>query len=128
MRGSQGLPEHKQREVLDLLLSRRAGAGLSILRLGVSAGSNSIQPTDPGGPNAMPKYVWDGDDGGQVWLAKQAKAYGVNRLYADAWSAPGHMKTDGDRNNGGSLCGLSGTRLQELSTTVKWSWVTFARH
>lgn len=108
MRGSQGLPAHKQREVLDLLLSRSTGAGLSILRLGVSAGSNSIQPTDPGGPNATPNYVWDGDDGGQVWQAKEAKAYGVDRFYADAWSAPGYMKTNGDRNNGGSLCGLSG--------------------
>ena len=34
----------------------------------------SIQPTDPGGPTAPPQYTWDGFDGGQVWLAKQAKA------------------------------------------------------
>ncbi|WP_443274282.1 glycoside hydrolase family 30 protein [Streptomyces sp. KR80] len=105
MRGSQGLPAQRQREVLDLLLNRSTGAGLSILRLGIDSG---IQPTDPGGPNATPKYVWDRDDDGQVWLAQQAKAYGVTRFYADAWSAPGYMKTNGTDANGGTLCGLAG--------------------
>ncbi|WP_329339904.1 hypothetical protein OG866_31385 [Streptomyces sp. NBC_00663] len=105
MHGSQGLPAAKQRELLDLLLSRTTGAGLSILRLGIDSG---IQPTDPGGPNATPAYVWDGVDKGQVWLAKEAKAYGVNRFYADAWTAPGYMKTNGTDANGGTLCGLSG--------------------
>ena len=105
MNGSQGLPAAKQREILDLLLNRTTGAGLSILRLGIDSG---IQPTDPGGPNATPKYTWDGVDKGQVWLAKQAKAYGVNRFYADAWTAPGYMKTNGTDANGGTLCGLSG--------------------
>ena len=105
MNGSQGLSAAKQREILGLLLDRGTGAGLSILRLGIDSG---IQPTDPGGPNATPKYVWDGVDKGQVWLAKQAKAYGVNRFYADAWTAPGYMKTNGTDANGGTLCGLSG--------------------
>lgn len=105
MNGSQGLPAAKQREILDLLLNRTTGAGLSILRLGIDSG---IQPTDPGGPNATPKYVWDGIDKGQVWLAKEAKAYGVNRFYADAWTAPGYMKTNGTDANGGTLCGLAG--------------------
>ncbi|WP_460064830.1 glycoside hydrolase family 30 protein [Streptomyces sp. YKOK-I1] len=105
MNGSQGLPAAKQREILDLLLDRTTGAGLSILRLGIDSG---IQPTDPGGPNATPKYVWDGVDKGQVWLAKEAKAYGVNRFYADAWTAPGYMKTNGTDANGGTLCGLAG--------------------
>jgi glucosylceramidase len=110
MHGSQGLSEPKQREVLDLLLNRSTGAGLSILRLDIaSTAASSIQPTDPGGPDAPPQYVWDGDDDGQVWLAQQAKAYGVDRFYANAWSAPGYMKTNGDEANGGSLCGLSGT-------------------
>ncbi|MDT7788572.1 MAG: glucuronoarabinoxylan endo,4-beta-xylanase [Pseudonocardiales bacterium] len=109
MHGSQGLSALKQREILDLLLSRSTGAGMSILRLGIgSTAANSIQPTNPGGPNATPRYVWDRDDESQVWLAQQAKAYGVNRFYADAWSAPGYMKTNGDEANGGSLCGLSG--------------------
>lgn len=105
MNGSQGLPAAKQREILDLLLNRTTGAGLSILRLGIDSG---IQPTDPGGPNATPKYVWDGVDKGQVWLAREAKAYGVNRFYADAWTAPGYMKTNGTDANGGALCGLAG--------------------
>ncbi|WP_373569262.1 glycoside hydrolase family 30 beta sandwich domain-containing protein [Streptomyces sp. FXY-T5] len=108
MRGSQGLSAQKQQEVLDLLLSRSTGAGLSILRLGIASGSGSIQPVNPGGPNATPRYVWNGNDDGQVWLAQQAKAYGVNRFYADAWSAPGYMKTNGSDTNGGTLCGLSG--------------------
>jgi glucuronoarabinoxylan endo-1,4-beta-xylanase len=114
--GAQGLSEAHQREVLDLLLSRSKGAGLSILRLGIGSSADevydhmhSIQPVDPGGPNAPPKYVWDGDDGGQVWLAKEAKAYGVRRFYADAWSAPGYMKDNGSDANGGALCGLPGT-------------------
>ncbi|MGW3123136.1 glycoside hydrolase family 30 protein [Streptomyces sp. NPDC001107] len=105
MNGSQGLSAQHQKEILDLLLNRSTGAGLSILRLGIDSG---IQPTDPGGPNATPKYVWDGVDKGQVWLAKQARAYGVNRFYADAWTAPGYMKTNGTDANGGTLCGLSG--------------------
>jgi glucuronoarabinoxylan endo-1,4-beta-xylanase len=109
MHGSQGLSAPKQREILDLLLSRTSGAGMSILRLGIgSTSANSIQPVDPGGPNATPRYVWDRDDESQVWLAQQAKAYGVNRFYANAWSAPGYMKTNGDEANGGSLCGLAG--------------------
>ncbi|WP_086664706.1 glycoside hydrolase family 30 protein [Lentzea kentuckyensis] len=109
MHGSQGLSAPKQREILDLLLSRTSGAGMSILRLGIgSTSANSIQPVDPGGPDATPRYVWDRDDESQVWLAQQAKAYGVNRFYANAWSAPGYMKTNGDEANGGSLCGLSG--------------------
>ncbi|CAM3739713.1 glycoside hydrolase [Kibdelosporangium persicum] len=116
MHGARGLSPQKQREVLDLLLSRTHGAGLSILRLGIGSSADnpydrmlSIQPVDPGGPAAPPKYVWDGDDGGQVWLAKEAKAYGVTRFYADAWSAPGYMKDNGDDANGGTLCGLQGT-------------------
>ncbi|MEJ3747943.1 glycoside hydrolase [Actinomycetes bacterium KLBMP 9797] len=113
--GARGLSPQKQREVLDLLFSQETGAGLSILRLGIGSSADdpydlmkSIQPVDPGGPNAPPRYEWDGYDGGQVWLAQQAKAYGVTRFYADAWSAPGYMKTNGTDNNGGSLCGLAG--------------------
>jgi hypothetical protein len=109
MRGSDGLSPQRQREVLDLLLSTETGAGLSILRLGIgSTPGTSIQPTDPGGPYAPPQYVWDGDDDGQVWLAQEAQAYGVSRFYANAWSAPGYMKTNGDEANGGTLCGLQG--------------------
>jgi glucuronoarabinoxylan endo-1,4-beta-xylanase len=62
MRGSQGLPPERQREILDLLFSKNTGVGLSILRLGIDSG---IQPTDPGGPNATPKYVWGRNDKGR---------------------------------------------------------------
>jgi glucuronoarabinoxylan endo-1,4-beta-xylanase len=116
MHGAQGLSAEKQREVVDLLFGRDKGAGASILRLGIGSSSDkiydhmpSIEPVDPGGPDAPPKYVWDGDDGGQVWLAQQAKSYGVQRFYADAWSAPGFMKDNGVDANGGTLCGLRGT-------------------
>ncbi|WP_406068059.1 cellulose binding domain-containing protein [Micromonospora sp. NBC_01638] len=97
-----------QQQVLDLLFSRSTGAGLSILRNGISSTGSSIQPTNPGGPNATPRYVWNGDDDGQVWLSKKAQEYGVDRFYANAWSAPGYMKTNNDEANGGSLCGLQG--------------------
>jgi glucuronoarabinoxylan endo-1,4-beta-xylanase len=109
MHGSGGLSTGRQREVLDLLLSRTTGAGLSILRLHIGSTANSsIQPANPGGPNATPRYVWGRDDDSQVWLAQQAKAYGVTRFYANAWSAPGYMRTNGDEVNGGTLCGLPG--------------------
>ena len=114
--GLFGLTPQNQREVVDLLLSRERGAGLSIMRLGIGSSPDdpydlmkSIQPTDPGGPAAPPRYEWDGYDGGQVWLARQARAYGVERFYADAWSAPGYMKTNGSDSNGGQLCGVPGT-------------------
>ncbi|RKN10636.1 glycoside hydrolase family 30 protein [Streptomyces radicis] len=115
MSGSRGLtPEHR-REILDLLLDTETGAGLSILRLGIGSSADevydhmrSIQPTDPGGPEAEPRYEWDGHDGGQLWLAREAQEYGVERFYADAWSAPGYMKTNGTDANGGTLCGPPG--------------------
>ncbi|WP_329625154.1 hypothetical protein OG357_36360 [Streptomyces sp. NBC_01255] len=110
LHGARGLSPAKQREVLDLLLSKEKGAGLSILRLGIGSSTDrvydhmpTILPTDPGGPDATPTYVWDGWDGGQVWLAKEAKAYGVERFFADAWSAPAFMKTNGSENDGGEL-------------------------
>ncbi|MEW1844327.1 glycoside hydrolase [Nonomuraea angiospora] len=110
------LPADKQKEVLDLLLDRRKGAAPSILRLGIGSSATnvydsmlSIQPADPGGPDAPPKYTWDGWDSGQVWFSKEAQRRGVKRFYADAWSAPGYMKTNGTDVNGGNLCGLQGT-------------------
>lgn len=109
MHGSAGLSTQHQQEVINLLLSRTTGAAMSILRLHIGSTANSsIQPTNPGGPNATPRYVWNRDDDGQLWLAQQAKANGVTRFYANAWSAPGYMKTNNDEANGGTLCGLSG--------------------
>jgi glucuronoarabinoxylan endo-1,4-beta-xylanase len=114
--GLQGLPPAQQRQVLDLLFSRTKGAGLSIVRLGIGSSADeiydhmeSIEPISPGSPTAPAQYVWDGNDGGQVWLAQQAKAYGVRQFYADAWSAPGYMKTNGNDEAGGAICGLPET-------------------
>ncbi|KAF2656586.1 glycoside hydrolase family 30 protein [Lophiostoma macrostomum CBS 122681] len=105
-----------QRYALDLLFNQTSGAGLSILRNGIGSSPDSssdhmvsIQPKSPGGPSATPKYVWDGNDNSQVWVSTEAaKTYGVTTFYADAWSAPGYMKTNNNDANGGSLCGVSG--------------------
>jgi O-glycosyl hydrolase len=110
------LSEPLQRYALNLLWNRTSGAGFSILRNGIGSSPDSssdhmvsIQPKSPGGPNATPKYVWDGNDNSQVWISTEAvKTYGVKTVYADAWSAPGYMKTNNNDSNGGSLCGVSG--------------------
>ena len=70
---------------------------------------NSIEPNSPGSPNAPANYTWDAYASGQFPLALQAKQRGLPYLYADAWSAPGYMKTNNDTNNGGYLCGVSNT-------------------
>ncbi|KAL2066438.1 hypothetical protein VTL71DRAFT_2509 [Oculimacula yallundae] len=104
------LPSTQRTYGLDLLFSPTKGAGFTILRNRIGSGGNgdSILPTNPGSPSATPKYVWDGNDAHQVWVSQQAKAYGVTRFYANAWSAPGFMKTNGKETNGGYLCGVSG--------------------
>ncbi|KAF1840742.1 glycoside hydrolase family 30 protein [Cucurbitaria berberidis CBS 394.84] len=112
----KALSEPLQRYALDLLFNRTSGAGFSILRNGIGSSPDSssdhmvsIQPKNPGGPNAAPKYVWDGNDNSQVWVTTEAvKTYGVRTVYANAWSAPGYMKTNNNDANGGSLCGVSG--------------------
>jgi glucuronoarabinoxylan endo-1,4-beta-xylanase len=93
-----------QTTILDLLYNRQTGAGFSMLRLGIGTDSQ-IEPTSPGSPNATPTYVFDGSDGGQVWLAQQGQKYGLNDFFADSWSAPGFMKSNGSIDNGGYLCG-----------------------
>jgi len=50
----------------------------------------------------------DDNDTGQVWFSQSAMSYGVKTIYADAWSAPGFMKTNGNEANGGYLCGVTG--------------------
>jgi O-glycosyl hydrolase len=101
-----------RQQALDLLFNKSNGAGFSILRSLIPSDGGSIEPTSPGSPGATPRYVWTGDDGqdqGQLWLAKQAKnSYGVGTFYNDAWSAPGYMKTNGSESGGGSLCGTPG--------------------
>ncbi|KUJ22900.1 glycoside hydrolase [Mollisia scopiformis] len=111
------LPDKQQKEVLDLLFNTTSGAGMNILRIGIGSSPdsssdhmNTIEPKNPGSPTATPDYVWDGKDSGQLFVAQQAYARGVRTFYADAWSAPSFMKTNGNENNGGSLCGVSGTK------------------
>ncbi|KAK7745134.1 hypothetical protein SLS62_009933 [Diatrype stigma] len=100
-----------QKQGLDYLFNTTTGAGLTIIRNRIGSGTtkeDSILPTSPGSPTAEPKYVFDEDDSGQVWFSQQALKYGVKTIYADAWSAPGFMKTNGNEVNGGYLCGTSG--------------------
>jgi len=116
LRGDRGLSPESTQAILDLLFHRDSGAGASIVRIGIGSSTDSVYdhmktilPTDPGGPSATPTYIWDGDDGGQVWFLKQAQRYGVDRILANAWSAPGFMKTNGTDTSGGNLCGVPGT-------------------
>lgn len=108
------ISEPQRSEALDLLLGRD-GAAPDILRIGIGGQSHdtydvmlSIQPEDPGGPDAEPQYQWDGWDNGSVWFAQEAKARGVDRFYGNAWTAPAYMKTNNSAVRGGALCGLAG--------------------
>jgi O-glycosyl hydrolase len=111
------LQQPKQREVLDLLFNTTTGAGFSIVRNGIGSTPNSnndymntILPNCPSTPAEVTVnysgYVWDGKDSGQLFLSQRAQEYGVNTFYADAWSAPGCMKTNNQDTNGGQLCGV----------------------
>ncbi len=69
IRGDRGLSQQSTRAVLDLLFDRETGAGSSIVRIGIGSSTDdvhdhmkTIEPNDPGGPDATPQYVWDGDD------------------------------------------------------------------
>lgn len=102
-------PASVQKQMLDLLYSQSTGAGLTILRILLPSDSgNTIEPNSPGSPTANPTYAALGSSEGQVWMAQQAKSYGVTQFYGDAWSAPGFMKTNGSESNGGTLCGAPG--------------------
>ncbi|WP_433455233.1 glycoside hydrolase family 30 protein [Streptomyces sp. CA-142005] len=114
--GLKGLSAEKGDEIVKLLFSREDGAGLSMLRLGVGSSTDevydhmrTIAPNAPASPDDPLTYTWDGKDGGQVWLAKEARKYGVKRFIADAWSAPAYMKDNNSDSNGGTLCGVVGT-------------------
>jgi O-glycosyl hydrolase len=95
-----------QKKALDLLFSTTSGAGFAIIRnrIGSGGSGDSILPTSHGSPGGTPKYVWDGKDSGQVFFSKAAMSYGVKTIYADAWSAPGFMKTSGAENTAGYVC------------------------
>ncbi len=102
-----------QQQALGLLYSPASGAGLTILRNWISADSGStIEPNNPGGPSAAPTYLpmsQTSQDAGQLWFAQQIKAdFGVTNVFADAWSAPAFMKTNGSASGGGAVCGSPG--------------------
>jgi O-glycosyl hydrolase len=110
-------PASVQKQVLSLLYSPTRGAGLTILRNEISADAHfTIEPKAPRSPSTKPSYLTlaeVGQDQGQLWLAKRIKAdYGVGGVFADAWSAPGFMKTNGSAINGGTLCGVAGARCK----------------
>jgi O-glycosyl hydrolase len=105
-------PASVQKQVLSLLYSPTRGAGLTILRNEISADKEfTIEPKAPSSPAAKPSYLSLAEvdqDQGQLWFAKQIKAdYGAS-VFADAWSAPGFMKTDDSAINGGTVCGAPG--------------------
>jgi O-glycosyl hydrolase len=107
-------PSAEQQQALSLLMSTSSGAGLDIVRNEISADpGTTIEPNSPGSPGAAPAYVSlasINSDQGQLWFDQQAKAgYGVSTFFADAWSAPAFMKTNGSQDNGGQVCGVSGT-------------------
>jgi O-glycosyl hydrolase len=64
-----------QTQVTNYLFSTTAGAGLTILRNRIAAGSGSIEPNAPSGPNAQPTYTWDGNDSGQVWYSPSPRKF-----------------------------------------------------
>lgn len=120
--GAGGLSRVNQSRVLDLLFSNENGAGFTILRNGIGSSlvnpydlMKSIETVSPGYSNATPHYDWEGTvkpgfglDNGQVRLTKDALARGVQKVYADAWSAPGFMKNNSNDDYGGYLCGVTG--------------------
>ncbi len=111
------VPASVQKQVLSLLYSPTHGAGLTILRNEISADAGfTIEPKAPSGPNAKPSYLSLAEvdqDQGQLWFAKQIKAdYSVSNVFADAWSAPAFMKTNGSAIHGGTVCGEPGAKCK----------------
>jgi O-glycosyl hydrolase len=106
-------PPSVRKQVLSLLYSPNDGAGLTILRNEISADKGfTIEPRAPSTPNAKPSYLTLDQidrDQGQLWFAQQIRAdFGVSDVFADAWSAPGFMKTNDSAIRGGTVCGVPG--------------------
>ena len=111
-------PASVRKKVLSLLYSPTRGAGLTILRNEISADKGfTIEPRAPSSPAAKPSYLTLAEvdqDQGQLWFAKQIKAdYGVTDVFADAWSAPGFMKTNDSPYPPRHAVRCSGRELQE---------------
>ena len=114
--GSVGLSPAKQEEVTQILFDENIG-GLSIVRNDIGSSVNnsdgrvgSILPECPATPDGPFHYVWDGNDTCQLQLTQTALKYNPDLfVYADAWSAPGCMKTVGTDSDGGFICGVRGS-------------------
>jgi len=114
--GRSGLSVQKQHEVIQTLFDPEIGA-LNILRNGIGSSPNStkdwmnsILPVCPSTPDGLFNYTFDNDDSAQLALSKAALSHNPDLVvYADAWSAPGCMKTVGVDSQGGFLCGVRGT-------------------
>lgn len=108
--GANGLSPENSQKVTQLLFDENMGA-LTLVRndIGSSPGT-TILPKCPATPAGPFDYVWDGSDDCQLNLTKTALKYNPELfVYADAWSAPGCMKTVGTENDGGFICGVRGT-------------------
>ncbi|KAL2407917.1 GH30 family xylanase [Exophiala dermatitidis] len=124
--GSVGLSPDKQETVTQTLFDENLG-GLSIVRndIGSTPGRvagdvSSILPVCPSTPAGPFNYVWDGNDTCQLQLTQTALKYNPNiYVYADAWSAPGCMKTVGSEDNGGLICGVRGSDTSP-NCTADW--------
>ncbi|MGC8626037.1 MAG: glycoside hydrolase family 30 protein [Acidimicrobiales bacterium] len=81
------MPSDVRSEVYALLFDPTKGAGLDIVRFGIG-GAGTVSD--------------------QLSLGQAALSFGVRTFYADAWSAPGLMKSNGSQDNGGYLCGSPG--------------------
>ena len=114
--GSVGLSPAKQEEVTQILFDENIG-GLSIVRNDIGSSANnsdgslsSILPECPATPDGPFNYAWDANDTCQLQLTQTALKYNPDLfVYADAWSAPGCMKTVGTDDNGGLICGVRGS-------------------
>jgi glucosylceramidase len=114
--GSIGLSPENQELVTQILFDENIG-GLSIVRndIGSTSGvvngdDNSILPVCPPTPAGPFNYSWDRNDSCQLQLTQTALKYNPDLfVYADAWSAPGCMKTVGSEDNGGHICGVRGS-------------------
>ncbi|KAF8861640.1 glycoside hydrolase [Acephala macrosclerotiorum] len=115
--GLASLPLPARQLSLDYLFGTSTSAGLTVIRnrIGSGGSGDSILPASPGTNTSTPSYVWDGVDAGQVWFSREAMSYGVKTIYADAWSAPGFMKTTGTDSIGGYLYEVTGE-----SCTYDW--------
>jgi O-glycosyl hydrolase len=108
--GSDGLSAENQQKVTEILFDENVGA-LTLLRndIGSSPGTTILQ-TCPESPDAPFDYIWDHSDNCQFNLTKTALKFQPDLfIYANAWSAPGCMKTVGTENDGGFICGVRGT-------------------